>query len=355
MSAALKLPISPLVGEMSGRTEGGNVECLSFETAALSSVSLVKSRARPFLPSAATAARIASVAAQAAPSVRSPRNGVAVTRIAGHGEPPDNAAVDARRRQPDVGHDLIHSGPSAAVDHDRHLWAEPRFQPGRGDALANALGERARVGDFLRIESGQRRRLDRHAGAHRNTQRIDIARQAQCRSRRQPPDLQIAARGDFDDAVAVAAAPLRTSPIKVLGKNPEATGLSRTSSPSPVCIGAASVGQRPASQRRVHAAISWARASAISAARSPSTELRSGCQRPRRRAAARRSAMARAAAGFSRRMKSRTFAVAEIGVVHRLDQRAGNRRRWSRQSRPAGRRSRRIRRRRAARAASGLR
>ena len=34
--------------------------------------------------------------------------------------------------------------------------------------------------------------------------------------------------------------------------------------------------------------------------------------------------MARAAAGFSRRMKSRTFGVAEIGVVHGLDQRAGN-------------------------------
>jgi len=35
------------------------------------------------------------------------------------------------------------------------------------------------------------------------------------------------------------------SPIKALGERPPATGLSRTSSPSPVCIGADNAGQAP--------------------------------------------------------------------------------------------------------------
>ena len=71
--------ISPLEGEMSGRTEGGSVESRALKPdPILSNCSDSKSRARAFLPSAAIAPRIDSVAAQAASTVRPPTNVVAV-------------------------------------------------------------------------------------------------------------------------------------------------------------------------------------------------------------------------------------------------------------------------------------
>ncbi len=65
------------------------------------------------------------------------------------------------------------------------------------------------------------------------------------------------------------------------------------------------------------------RASAISAARSSSTELRSGCQRPRRRAAATLGDDARGGGVFAHQERAHPL-VADIGVVDRLDERAGN-------------------------------
>ena len=269
------------------------------------SVSVDKSRAAAVAASAATAVRIASVACTR--RLRSDRRRAA-SRSA-HRLPPRAARQRPRRRarrQPDIGHDSIHARRAAAIDHDRHLRAEPAFQPGSCDALANALGKRRRIGDFVRIEPGKRAGLDRHAAAYGDAERIDIAAKLHRRSRRQPPDLQTAARGDFDDAVAVTARRFARA-RSMLGRK---SCSDRIEPHEQAVAGLHRRGERRAERRGASGAFmprSPGRAPRRSARRGRRRrELRSGCQSPRRRAEASRSAMARAAAGFSRRMKSRT-------------------------------------------------
>ena len=128
LAKVARQPISPLEGEMSGRTEGGtsSADCHALQLQLLS----FKSRARPFLPSAATAPRIDSVAAQAASSVeaakqrRSRFSHLPATAIR-----QTTAAVARSAVSLTSAVDLVQLRPPAAIDDDRHLRAEPRFQP----------------------------------------------------------------------------------------------------------------------------------------------------------------------------------------------------------------------------------
>ena len=90
--------------------------------------------------------------------------------------------------------------------------------------------------------------------------------------------------------------------------------------PSPLWGGVRGGGREICASVRHHAATS-----ARSAARPASISLRRGCQKPRRRAASNRSAIAAAACGFSRSRKVAHVGVGDIGVVQQIEQFAGDR------------------------------
>ena len=144
---------------------------------------------------------------------------------------------------------------------------------------------------------------DRNAISRRDAERGDIGREFRRRARAQAAHLDAAARGDFDDAVAVWRAAAHSPAKAESGIVP--IGCSRTSKPSPVGIGADSPGHAPRRSGALLRAQSC-RGSALSAAKPASTSLRRGCHNPRRRAVSSRSAIAAAASGFSRSRKSRT-------------------------------------------------
>ena len=176
--AGAKLPISPLVGEMSGRTEGGNVERRASKLAISSSCSDSKSRARPSCPAQRPRRGSPVLPSQAASSVRAAKRRRR-SRIAGHRELPDDSRRRALRRQPDIGRDLVQSRSAAAIDHDRHLRPEPS-PPARPPRCPRECARRAASGRRSRRGSSPASGacLDRHAGAHGDAQRVDIARQA---------------------------------------------------------------------------------------------------------------------------------------------------------------------------------
>ncbi len=105
-------------------------------------------------------------------------------------------------------------------------------------------------------------------------------------------------------------------------------GCSRTSRPSPVGIGAERPGQAPRRSRR-----RWARARSCHDLRLQRGKARSDIvamrmPKPLRRASSSRSAIAAAAAGFSRSKNSRTAAIGDIGVVQQIEQMRRQLRRW---------------------------
>ena len=239
------------------------------------------------------------------------------------------------RRQPDIRGNFIHARLSAAVDDDRHLRAEPAFETGSHDGGADVLGERRRVGDFVRIEPGQGPGLT-------GTPVRTAMPSASTSAARSAADAAVSPRICRLPRAVTSTTPLPCrsaalhSPIKALGERPPATGLRRTSSPSPVCIGADSAGHGaaareaagpypPPCRQRVHAATCSACASAIKRGEIVVDRV---AQRVPQPAPARRGktlgdelcrrrvlAQHESAHGF----------VAEIGVVHGLDQRAGDR------------------------------
>ena len=97
----------------------------------------------------------------------------------------------------------IHGQLPAAIHNDRNLWPQPLRQPGFVNRRPNSFSQRPRIGNLLRIGASQRAGLDRHAGANRDAERINLRRQQPRACRRQPAYLQAAARGYFHDAVAV--------------------------------------------------------------------------------------------------------------------------------------------------------
>ena len=169
----------------------------------------------------------------------------------------------------------------------------------RNDAASACASTMSVVG-----QSGQRIGQHRNAVARLDAERCHVRGEQRRRRRAQAADLDAAARGDLDDAVAVrprrgAKASEGVERDRRSGgrqaREQTVAGRHRRGEP----------GTSAAAHRygRVHAA-----ASARTDARLASMSFRRGCHRPSRRAMSSRSAMARAAAGFSSIRKSRTSA-----------------------------------------------
>ncbi len=227
------------------------------------------------------------------------------TIFAGDGDNPESPGVRSRRGKTHIGGDAIHRQAAAAVDDHGDLRTQPSRQAGRFGRRSDPLDQGAGIGDLMRIETRQRSGLDRNAVAHGNAERIDLRREQGSAFCGQAANLQAAAGGDLDDAVAMAQGRFAESD-QGFGRQTSSDGVEPRQQPVTGLHGCLEGRACATAKLSGHAATSRARASSISAARSSSTALRSGCQRPRRRADWSRSAMTMAAAGFSRKMKSRT-------------------------------------------------
>ena len=206
---------------------------------------------------------------------------------------------------PDVRRQRIEMQRRAAVDRHRHLGRQARRERRSGQSLPQWRGERMGVEHVCVGQPGQRIGHHRNAVARLDPERCHLGGEQRRRRRAQAPDLDAAARGDLDDAVAVRSRRRaqagegverdRRSGGRQAGEQAVAGRHRRGES------GTGAAAHRYAG--RVHAA-----ASARTAARLASMSFRRGCHRPSRRAMSSRSAMARAAAGFSSIRKSRTRA-----------------------------------------------
>ena len=162
--------------------------------------------------------------------------------------------------------------------------------------------KRQRIGDLIGIDAGKRPCVDGQAGAQRDSGGFDMLGQSFRAFCRQTPYLQIAAAGDLQNTVAETRGGSRQR--RKLVRRPARAG-GRQSHQQPVAGRHRLAQGRAGTASRAHAASSaWA--CSIKARRSASIELRSGCHKPRRRADKKRSAIARAAAGFWSRINSRT-------------------------------------------------
>ena len=189
---------------------------------------------------------------------------------------------------------------AAAVDDDRDLAAQAQAarpqiarrshaaRPAASISVIGIIGER--IGDDRHALGCRQYRALRHRGANSGAERGVKPRN--CRLPRAVISI---------DAVAVRAR-CRAEGDERVERNVASAGISRTSSPSPVAIGADRPGQAPRRMRGAFTAAPPPRTSAeigidIVAARMPQADAPRGSSR---------SAIARAAAGFSRSRKSRT-------------------------------------------------
>ncbi len=164
-------------------------------------VSASTSLARASGPRAAMALSSASTASTASP-------GAMVATGTADAASPASASSKSRslacrdRAQPDIGGKRIEIEAPAAIDDHRDLGR--KREPGVGDGLAKVSGK------FVRIDQrggivGQRIGDDRHALADVDVERGDRSGKARRRERREPADLEAAARADLHRAVAVRA------------------------------------------------------------------------------------------------------------------------------------------------------
>ena len=197
------VPISPLEGEMSGRTEGGNVGCPTFwETMILQSSPQLESLARRFArPIAAIASRVPT-APPCTLCPRRPSSGVAVAAspatASRHATPsPLRSAVSLTS--------AMTSSSQTARRHrrQRDILAPASLQPGRCDPSANRSAS-GRVSAISRDRGRPAAPVStgtpvRTAIPSASTSRESPSADFVC----QPPDLKTSPGGDFDDAVAV--------------------------------------------------------------------------------------------------------------------------------------------------------
>ena len=203
---------------------------------------------------------------------------------------PARPAATARRlravagRQPDVGRDRIRCPSAAAIDHDGNLRAEPAFKSCSLNAPCGspASGRGSAISSGSSPASG--RRLHRHAGSHAQCQAHRCRAASSDADRRQAADLQAAARGHLDDAVAMTE--------RGFGQSDQGFGR-QTASDRVEPHQQAVAGLHRRGQRRAGAAAPSARSCRHLAAPAPRRSAPrdrrrrccgSGCQRPRRRA-----------------------------------------------------------------------
>jgi hypothetical protein len=199
----------------------------------------------------------------------------------------------------------------AAIDDHGHLRIEPLRERSSRQRAAQRGGKHRGIKNFFGIESGQRIAQNRHAIRGGYAERGDLVGEFRGGAGVQAAYLDAASRSDLDDAVAMATRRRTQSGKRVErnsadGNEPQQQAVAGRQWPRQTRTDAAPLGKTVV-RRRGHV-IASAAASARSFARAASTSLRRGCQKPHRRAASNRAAIAAAAAGFSRSRKSRTAA-----------------------------------------------
>ncbi len=207
-----------------------------------------------------------------------------------------------------VGGNAVEGQCAAVVDDDGNLGCEPSLQRCARQRLAQVGGDGACVENFLAVESGKRIRVHRNSIIRGNGERDDGVGKARCGRRGQSANLDAAAAGDLDNAIAETSC-RRT-------ERGERRERHRAGRPQP-CEQSVAGGHRDrqagagaTAQRKFCGGAGHAVGSGRSAARPESISLRRGCQCPRCRAPSSRSAMDAAACGFSRNRNARTFASA---------------------------------------------
>ena len=193
-------------------------------------------------------------------------------------------AVAVAGPQADIGRDVVEMQRTAAVDDDGDLGGKARGERRSRQSPAHIMRDLAGVETFFLAEPGQRIRHHGNALVRRNAEGSDVRRERAGACVAQAAKLDAAARGDFDDAVAVAprgGAKAANAASEIVAPD----GVSRARSPSPVAIGAERPGQAPRRigdwrrlrrmDRRVHSAASTPAAKPaadIVAARMPQAE-----------------------------------------------------------------------------------
>src|SRR4051794_26091597 len=226
-------------------------------------------------------------------------------RPCGGGTPADtHAKVDASaarlRSEPHIGRDPVEVQGTATVNRDRDLGLEIGEARRRCDRAAQLRGQHAGIEKLLAIETRKGIAQDRRALVNRKVDATDHCSQPFDRAIREAAELNASARRDLDDAVA-AIARRRAQSDERLGTDRCAGGREPHEKTVTRWHGLRETGTSPAAEGSVHGAPGF-----MSAAKPASISLRRGCQSPRRRAVSRRAAIAAAAAGFSRTIKSRT-------------------------------------------------
>ena len=268
---------------------------------------------------------------------------------------PTRSATPPCRRfgaQPHVGGKVIEVERAAAVDRRPKLSA-PVSQPARSARARGAIRRRARRHPkFPRVEPGERIAENRNAVCRGDIERGDSVGKARRRRGAQAADLDAAARGDFDDAVAMRArrrAQRRKRRAEWCRSASAAPAIRRRSASAPTVRG-----RRRAAVERIRRGRSCHRLRAqcrkagidIVAARMPKAAPPRGIEPLGNRGGGLR---------IFAQQKGAHVGVGDIGLVQEIEQFARRPRRWFPQRRPADRRSRRVRRRRAGRGASGRR
>src|SRR5690606_19119365 len=95
------------------------------------------------------------------------------SRISRQCELPKYAALCASGRQPDICLDPVEHGAAAAIYHHGDFRSEPGGEAEVVDAFAYRRGQRARIGDLIRIETAERSCLDGHADANFDAEPVD--------------------------------------------------------------------------------------------------------------------------------------------------------------------------------------
>jgi hypothetical protein len=201
--------------------------------------------------------------------------------------------------QPDIAGDVIEMQ-GAAIHNHRCLRRQPGGKRRRRKFVTPVGRQHAGADRLAGIKAGERIDQHRNAVARRDAERGDRGGEFRRRGGVKTAELDATARSDLDDAVAVRAR-RRAQACECLQRHRCAARRQPRQQPVAGRHRRAQPGTEAAAMWRVHDT-----ASARSAAKFASISFRRGCQRPSRRAASNRSAIARAAAGFSRSRNART-------------------------------------------------
>ncbi len=111
--------------------------------------------------------------------------------------------------QPDICREFVKDEPAAGVNDNGELCSEQGLGMKCIDGVSQTLGEQSRISDLRRIDATERRYFDGDAALRHDAGAIDIGGQSGHALRRHAAQLEIAARCDLDQAVAVSSGRFR--------------------------------------------------------------------------------------------------------------------------------------------------